>query len=84
MILPKFPSVKRITYGGTLLALLSGCHLPSILLMLGDPYDFATIYNVLPLWNAGLNGFGQSISILAASNINIDDVRNFRRVSLRR
>jgi len=44
------------------------------------PYDFATIYNVLPLWNAGLNGFGQSIAILAASNINIEDVRNFRRV----
>jgi uncharacterized protein (TIGR03437 family) len=44
------------------------------------PYDFATIYNVLPLWNAGIDGSGQSIAIAAASNIDIEDVRNFRSV----
>ena len=42
------------------------------------PYDFATIYNVLPLWNAGIDGTGQTIAIVAASNINIQDVRDFR------
>lgn len=42
------------------------------------PYDFATIYNVLPLWNAGINGTGETIAIVGESNINIDDVTNFR------
>ena len=44
------------------------------------PYDFATIYNLLPLWNATppLDGTGQSIAILNESNINIQDARDFR------
>ena len=31
------------------------------------PYDFATIYNVLPLWNAGIDGTGQTIAIAGTS-----------------
>jgi subtilase family serine protease len=42
------------------------------------PTDFATIYNVLPLWSAGTDGTGQTIAIVAGSNINISDVENFR------
>src|SRR5579863_10332428 len=44
------------------------------------PYDFATIYNVLPLWTASpaIDGTGQSIAIADESNINIQDVRDFR------
>lgn len=44
------------------------------------PYDFATIYNVLPLWNGTptIDGTGQSIAIVGDSNINIQDVRDFR------
>lgn len=42
------------------------------------PYDFAAIYNVLPLWNAGINGAGQTIAVLGGSNIDIRDVRAFR------
>ncbi|HJT68591.1 MAG TPA: Ig-like domain repeat protein [Terriglobales bacterium] len=44
------------------------------------PFDFATIYNVLPLWNAAtpIDGTGQSIAIVARSNINLQDVANFR------
>jgi len=44
------------------------------------PYDFATIYNVLPLWTAAtpIDGTGQTIAIVGESNINLDDVRNFR------
>jgi len=42
------------------------------------PYDFATIYNLLPLWNAGTDGSGQTIAIVADSNINIQDVRDSR------
>ena len=32
------------------------------------PYDFATIYNVQPLWNAGINGTGQTIAIVGEGN----------------
>ncbi len=44
------------------------------------PSDFATIYNVKPLWNEGIDGTGQSIAIVAASNINIQDARNYRKL----
>ena len=42
------------------------------------PSDFATIYNVQPLWQAGTDGAGQSIAVVGQSNINIQDVRDFR------
>jgi subtilase family serine protease len=42
------------------------------------PYDFATIYNVLPLWSAGIDGTGQTIAIAGTSSINLADVSNFR------
>jgi phosphodiesterase/alkaline phosphatase D-like protein len=44
-----------------------------------SPDDFATIYNVLPLWNAGLDGTGQTIAIAGRSDINLNDVASFRR-----
>jgi subtilase family serine protease len=42
------------------------------------PADFATIYNVTPLWNAGIDGTGETIAIIQESNINVSDVHNFR------
>jgi hypothetical protein len=52
------------------------------------PTDFATIYNVLPLWNAGIDGTGQTIAIVGDSEIctgatlpagcTSDDVKVFR------
>ncbi len=44
------------------------------------PYDFATIYNVLPLWTAtpAIDGTGQSIAIVARTNINLQDVSDFQ------
>ena len=42
------------------------------------PYDFAAIYNVLPLWNAGITGTGQTIAIVSDSDINPADLTNFR------
>jgi hypothetical protein len=44
------------------------------------PSDFATIYNVQPLWNAGIDGTGQTIAIVGETNINIQDVRDFRNI----
>ncbi len=42
------------------------------------PYDFATIYNVLPLWTAGTDGTGQSIAIVGQSDIYPQDLSDFR------
>src|SRR5271168_5272711 len=42
------------------------------------PSDFATIYNVLPLWNAGITGTGQTIAIISDSDVNPADLTNFR------
>ena len=42
------------------------------------PYDFATIYDVQPLWTAGINGTGQTIAIVGETNINVQDVADFR------
>ncbi len=42
------------------------------------PSDFAKIYNVQPLWDAGTDGTGQSIAIVAISNIDPNDVTAFR------
>jgi subtilase family serine protease len=42
------------------------------------PYDFATIYNILPLWKAGIDGSGQTIAIAGTSSIVLNDVATFR------
>jgi subtilase family serine protease len=42
------------------------------------PGDFATIYNVQPLYNAGTDGSGQKIALTGQSSINLSDVANFR------
>lgn len=44
------------------------------------PYDFAAIYNVLPLWTAAspIDGTGETIALIARSNISLQDVSNFQ------
>jgi hypothetical protein len=42
------------------------------------PADFATIYNVTPLSNNGIDGTGQTIAVVGDSNINVSDIQNFR------
>ena len=42
------------------------------------PADFATIYDLGPLYQQAINGSGQSVAIVARSNINLADVRQFR------
>lgn len=43
------------------------------------PYDLATIYNILPLWNAStpIDGTGQTIAIVAETDINPPDWASF-------
>src|ERR1700676_1887175 len=42
------------------------------------PGDFATIYDVAPLYAAGNDGSGQKIAILGQSSVNATDLSNFR------
>jgi len=44
------------------------------------PGDFATIYNLSPLYNTGIDGSGQTIAIVAQTNIDIQDVVDFRKM----
>ena len=46
------------------------------------PYDFAAIYNVLPLWSAAtpIDGTGQTIAIVGQTDINPADFVNFRKL----
>jgi pseudomonalisin len=44
------------------------------------PADFATIYDLVPLYQQSINGSGQSVAIVARSNIKLADVRQFRTV----
>lgn len=43
-----------------------------------SPGDFATIYDVNPLYTAGTTGSGQSVAIVGRTNIKLGDVQNFR------
>ena len=42
------------------------------------PSDFATQYDLQPLYSANVNGTGQTIAIINESNINVDLVNQFR------
>jgi Pro-kumamolisin, activation domain/Bacterial Ig-like domain (group 3) len=44
------------------------------------PADFATIYDVAPLYTAGTNGAGQTIAIASSTNIHLSDTQNFRQL----
>jgi pseudomonalisin len=45
------------------------------------PADWATIYDLNPLYNAGKTGSGTAIAIVGRSNIHLSDVSTFRSVS---
>ncbi len=44
------------------------------------PGDFATIYNSKPLLAAGNDGTGQTIAVVGETNINVQDVQQFRKM----
>ena len=43
-----------------------------------SPYDFATIYNVQPLWTNSITGTGQTIAIVGTSDITLSDVSSYK------
>jgi len=44
------------------------------------PADFATIYDLVPLYQQSITGSGESVAIVGRTNINIADVAQFRRL----
>ena len=42
------------------------------------PADFATIYDINPLYQAGVDGTGQSIAVVGQSDVSLTDLRAFR------
>jgi hypothetical protein len=44
------------------------------------PADFATIYNINPLYQNGINGSGSTIAVVGRTNINVSDVSSFRSI----
>jgi len=42
------------------------------------PYDFAAIYNLTPLWTAGIDGTNQTVAIAGRSDVRATDVATFR------
>jgi subtilase family serine protease len=42
------------------------------------PYDFATMYNLTPLWTNSITGTGQTITVIGTSDIDLTDVSNFK------
>jgi uncharacterized protein (TIGR03437 family) len=42
------------------------------------PDDFATIYDVLPLYAAGIDGTGQKLVVVGQTDINVSDIQAFR------
>lgn len=71
---------KSILPGGALFTLGVGCGLLAGPCYAVSPYDFATIYNILPLWKAAspIDGTGQTIAIVSQSDIYPQDFSDFR------
>ncbi len=67
-------STGKVTLAQPSLYSLGGeCGVPGVGCNAVGPFDFATIYNLLPLWNAApthIDGTGQTIAIVGESDIN--------------
>lgn len=70
------------TASSSLFSFGGNCGVPGVGCYGMGPYDFATIYNVTPLWSAApaIDGTGQTIAVVGESDINIQDIRNFRTI----
>jgi subtilase family serine protease len=42
------------------------------------PDDVATIYDITPLYSAGINGAGMKLAVVGQTDINLSDIDNFR------
>lgn len=69
--LSKFPIKPRIKVQPRFTSSISGAHFLV-------PDDWATIYDVQPLYSAGLDGTGVTIAVMGESDVELSDLRAFR------
>ena len=72
------PKKSRARMPGKGQPLFTFCTDSSDCYLLIGPGDFAKIYNVALLWTAGTDGTGQTIAVVGETNINPQDVADFR------
>lgn len=63
--------------------LVSGSRAPNLTLGVSHslaPDDLATIYDIRPLYDAGIDGSGLKLAVAGASDIDLDDLRAFRKL----
>ena len=65
------PQARRIRYTPLYTSGVTGNHYLA-------PDDIATIYDVKPLYNTGIDGAGQKIAIVGQTQINLNDIQQFR------
>ena len=72
-------STGQFTSSSPLFTLTGNCGVQSSCYGVG-PYDFATIYDIAPAWSAtpAIDGTGQTIAIVGETDINPQDVADFR------
>ena len=72
-------STGEFTSSAPLFTLTGNCGVQSSCYGVG-PYDFATIYDIAPAWSAtpAIDGTGQTIAIVGETDINPQDVADFR------
>jgi hypothetical protein len=70
---PKADAGKRGVRPDIVFSCGTGCQLQDV-----TPADFATIYNLTPVWNNGIDGTGQTIAIAGRSDVRTTDVSSFR------
>jgi subtilase family serine protease len=77
--MPHYEPLSPSSPGGSLFTRGTNCGLGGGPCYAVGPYDFATIYNVLPLWNSNppIDGTGQTIAIVGQSDIYPQDVSDF-------
>jgi len=46
------------------------------------PGDFATIYDIQPLYSAGVDGTGETIAVIGQSAVSLTDIQNFRNAAV--
>jgi subtilase family serine protease len=79
-VVSRSKSTGKLQSANPLFTLGGNCGVPGLGCYGVTPYDFATIYNELPLWNASpaIDGTGQTIAVVAESDIALSDVSSFR------
>jgi len=77
---PTVSNLRKSSRGGTPDVTLPGCRPTGGSCYALGPGDFVTIYDVAPLYAAGIDGTGETIAIASSTNIYLRDTQSFRQI----